>query len=254
VSEENTTPIVAPITESVVPTVEPVIPQAQPQAVTQPQVVASQANDDLEAMFTGTAVMDTAGEFNLITMKDGIAVIKSVELATSNGGHPMVVITFSEKGKEADETRGHIQHISCTEGYRWANSIRQVRHFVRIANNPIMTQAFNQCFNVLNPDDNTIGAPFKTLKNDLGQKITFTDWEELEALQLKMQDADITYMYPDKKDREKKTAIKFHNPLEFCTSASLALLPLVNNMYSLKLGTNKRGFQIIKQILPVRIG
>ena len=253
-SEENTTPIVAPITESVVPTVEPVTIQAQPQAVAQPQVVTSQVNDDLESMFTGTAVMDTAGELNLVTMKDGIAVVKSVELATSKGGHPMVVIKFSEKGKEADETRGHIQHISCTEGYRWANVIRQVRHFVKIANNPTMSDNFNKCFNVLNPDDNTIGAPFKTLKNDLGQKITFKEWEELGALQLKMQDADITYMYADKKDRETKTAVKFHNPLEFCTSASLALLPLVNSMYSLKFGTNKKGFQIIKQIRPVQIG
>ena len=230
---------------NVQPIADAVTPVAQVVAET-PQVVAvSTELDPFEAMFTGSAVMDNVSEHNSITMNDGIAVINKIELATSKGGHPMVVITFGDITNLGDATKGHIEYISCTDGWRWKSAIERVRYLVEYSNNPNVIAEFNACFAT---------SPFQTIKNTLGQAIEMTDWKQLDALKLQMKDDNITAIFFDKKDKITRHAVKFHNPLAFCTALNNAFQGLVGLQYELKLTEDKKsGFQRAKKYLPTAI-
>ena len=242
-SEELNAGVVSPI--NVQPTADAVTPVIQDVTV-MPQVATASAElDPFEAMFTGSAVMDNVSEHNSITMNDGIAVINKIELATSKGGHPMVVITFGDVTNLGDASKGHIEYISCTDGWRWKSAIERVRYLVEYSNNPNVIAEFNACFAT---------SPFQTIKNNLGQAIQMTDWKQLDALKLQMKDENITAIFFDKKDKITRTAVKFHNPLAFCTALNNAFQGLIGLQYELKLTEDKKsGFQRAKKYLPIAI-
>ena len=249
-SEENNVNGVASPIDVVQPTVDAVTPIANveavvetTQAVAQPVAVANEI-DPFEAMFTGNAVMDSTPVLNTVTMEDGIAQVRSVTLETSKGGHPMVVINFGDVNCLEDASKGHIEYISCTDGWRWKSTIERVRHLVAHSQDPMIASNFSACFAV---------SPFQTLKNDLGQPIKLTDWKQLDALKEKMNDDSVTAIFFDKKDKVTRTAVKFRNPLEFCTKLNTAFQGLIGMQFELKLTTDKRDFQRVKKYLPLTI-
>jgi len=254
--EKNVDGVVAPIVVEQ-PTVDAVTPIAQteavvipvaPQVATTPVAVAPLAVatdiDPFEAMFTGTAVMDSAPELNTVTMEDGIAQVRSVTLETSKGGHPMVVINFGDVNCLDEASKGHIEYISCTDGWRWKSTIERVRHLVTHSGNALVLSNFNACFAV---------SPFTTLKNDLGQPVQLTDWKQLDALKEQLKDDSVTAIFFDKKDKVTRTAVKFRNPLEFCTNLNTAFQGLIGAQFELKLTTDKRDFQRVKKYLPLTV-
>ena len=232
---------VQPIADAVTPVVE------TPTTVIETPIAPPVANglDPFEAMFTGSAVMDNVSDMNTVTMNDGIAVVNSVELETSKGGHPMVVITFGDVTNLGDATKGHIEYVSCTDGWRWKSAVERVRYLIEYSNNPTVIANFNACFGT---------SPFQTVKNDLGQAVQMSDWKQLDALKAQLKDDTITAIFFDKKDKITRTAVKFVNPLAFCTALNTAFQGIVGLQYELKLTEDKKsGFQRAKKYLPCAI-
>lgn len=191
---------------------------------------------DLNALFSGAGALANTSDIVKTAMNNGLATITSVTAHTSKKGNKCALIKFSGNAKKDDETYGHDEYVSMSEGARFLRVFGKIVYIAKHSKNEQAKALFAQLPN-----------PVEFVNNELGQPIQFTTNEELLAIQ-DANGEDVTFIWADD-DKNTRIAIRFVNPEEYITQLITALQGFVNDVFYLELKMDKdRGFQRLVSI------
>ena len=191
---------------------------------------------DLNALFSGAGALANTSDNVKVSMPNGLATIKSVTAHISKKGNDCALLKFSSNAKPTDETCGHDEYISMSEGARFARVFGKIVYIAKHSKNEQAKTLFN-----------TLPNPVEFVNGQDGQPITFTTNEELVAIR-EANGEDVTFIWADD-DNNTRIAIRFTNPKEYIAQLITALQGFVGEVFYLETKLDKdRGFQRLVSI------
>lgn len=191
---------------------------------------------DLNQLFSGAGALANTSDSVKVTMPNGLATIKSVTAHTSKKGNDCAKIVFSSNAKPTDETAGHEEYVSMSEGARFLRIFGKIVYIAKHSKNAQAVELFA-----------SLGNPIEYVNGADGQPIQFTTNEELEEIR-KANGEDVTFIWADD-DKNTRVAIRFINPKEYIAQLITALQGFVGEIYYLETKIdNDRGFQRLVSI------
>ncbi len=191
---------------------------------------------DLNSLFSGAGALANTSDAVKTTMPNGLATIKSVTAHTSKKGNDCALIKFSGNAKSTDESYGHDEYVSMSEGARFLRVFSKIVYIAKHSKNEQAKALFAQ---LPNPVEFVVGQD--------GNPITFTTNEELVEIK-NANGEDVTFIWAED-DNNTRIAIRFTNPKEYIAQLITALQGFVGDIFYLELKMDKeRGFQRLVSI------
>ena len=191
---------------------------------------------DLNALFSGAGAIANTSDSAKVTMENGLATIKSVTAHLSKKGNNCAKISFSSNAAPTDDTAGHDEYISLSEGARFLRVFGKVVYIAKHSKNEAAKTLFAQ---LGNPVEYVVGAD--------SQPIVFTTNEELAEIR-EANGEDVTFIWADD-DKNSRVAIRFTNPEEYIAKLITALQGFAGEVFYLETKMDKdRGFQRLVSI------
>jgi hypothetical protein len=192
---------------------------------------------NLENLFAGASMLENTSDAVKVTMKSGLATLSNVTAHTSKKGNACAKLVFRTLLAPDDETQGHEEYISLSEGARFARVFGKLVYLVKHSKNQEAINAFLALPN-----------PVTVLKNEQGQPLVFTTNDELEGIRNSFGE-DVTFIWNDDSENKERTAIKFNNPEEYIQQLINVFGKFVGDKYKLDVKQDaERGFQRLVSI------
>ena len=209
---------------------------------------------DLNALFSGAGAIANTSDSVKVTMENGLATIKSVTAHLSKKGNNCAKISFSSNAAPTDDTAGHDEYISLSEGARFLRVFSKVVYIAKHSKNEAAKALFEQLPNPVEfvPSDKQLvinGVPqFKADgTTPIMAPIEFTTNEELAEIRNENGE-DVTFIWADD-DKNSRIAIRFTNPTEYIAQLIAALQGFAGEVFYLETKMDKdRGFQRLVSI------
>ena len=151
-------------------------------------------------------------------------------------GNDCALIKFSGNAKSTDESYGHDEYVSMSEGARFLRVFSKIVYIAKHSKNEQAKALFAQ---LPNPVEFVVGQD--------GNPITFTTNEELVEIK-NVNGEDVTFIWAED-DNNTRIAIRFTNPKEYIAQLITALQGFVGDIFYLELKMDKeRGFQRLVSI------
>lgn len=187
---------------------------------------------NLENLFGGASILENTSDAVKVTMKNGIATLHSVVPHVSKKGNNCAKLVFRTLVAPDDETKGHEEYVSLSEGARFARVFGKLVYMFKHSNNQPAIDAFKALPN-----------PVTVLKNEQGQPLIFTTNDELEGIRASFGE-DVTFVWVDDSKEKERVAIKFNNPEEYIQQLINVFGMLKGEKYKLEVKQDEdRGFQ-----------
>jgi len=207
---------------------------------------------DLNAFFSGAGALANTSDTTKVSMPNGLATIKAVVPHLSKKGNDCALISFQSKAKPNDESYGHNEYVSMSEGARFLRVFGKIVYIAKHSKNEQAKALFMQLGNpveyVAQPvaDENGV-ALMNADGTPMLAPIEFTTNEQLAVIRANYGD-DVTFIWADD-DNNTRVAIRFVNPKEYITNLITALQGFVGETFYLetKMDTT-RGFQQLVSI------
>ena len=191
---------------------------------------------NLNELFSGAGALANTSDAVKITMPNGLATIKAVTPHTSKKGNECALISFQSNARPTDETSGHNEYVSMSEGARFVRVFAKIVYIAKHSKNEQARQAFAS---LPNPVEYVNGAD--------GNPIVFSTNEELVAIR-EANGEDVTFVWADD-DKNSRIAIRFVNPTEYIAQLIAVLQGFVGEIFFLETKLDKeRGFQRLVSI------
>jgi len=191
---------------------------------------------NLDQLFSGASILDNTSDNVKVAMNNGVAILHSVEKHTSKKGNSCAKLVFRTLGTPNDETKGHIEYVSLSDGARFARVISKLVYLAVHSANKEAIEAFRALPNAVT-----------VLKNEQGQPLVFSTNEELEGIRESYGENTTFIWMPDDADN-RRVAIQF-NEIEIYIAAFIAAMNgFVGEKYMLEVKKDERGFQQLLSI------
>lgn len=207
---------------------------------------------NLNELFSGAGALANTSDAVKVSMPNGLATIKAVVPHVSKKGNDCALISFQSKAKPSDESCGHNEYVSMSEGARF---LRVFGKIVYIAKHSKNEQAKALFASLGNPVEyvkaQAVDAEGVLLTNEDGTPlmapIQFKTNAELAEIRANNGE-DVTFIWADD-DNDTRIAIRFVNPKEYIAQLITALQGFVGESFYLetKMDTT-RGFQQLVSI------
>lgn len=191
---------------------------------------------NLDAMFSGASILGNTVEVTKTTMKNGIAKLHSVSEFTSKKGNLCAKLVFRTLAKPEDETSGHIEYVSLSDGARFARTISKIAYLAAHSSNTAGIEAFK-----------TLPNPVTIIKDESGQPIIFNDLSDLDGIR-EVYGEETTFLWIPNDEDKRMVAVQFNNVEAYIKSLIAALNNFVGGKYFLEVETDRKGFQQLKNI------
>jgi hypothetical protein len=212
---------------------------------------------DLNALFSGAGAIANTSDTVKVSMPNGLATIKAVTPHFSKKGNDCALISFQSKAKPNDESCGHNEYISMSEGARFARVFGKIVYIAKFSKNEQAKALFMQLGNpveyVMQPvaDENGV-ALMNADGTPTVAPIEFTTNEQLAEIRANNGD-DVTFVWSDD-DKNTRLAIRFVNPKEYIAQLIAVLQGFIGETFYLetKMDTT-RGFQQLVSITQPKL-
>jgi hypothetical protein len=191
---------------------------------------------NLNELFSGAGALANTSDTVKVSMPNGLATIKSVTAHLSKKGNDCALISFQSKAKPTDDSCGHNEYVSMSEGARFLRVFSKVVYIAKHSKNEQAKALFA-----------TLGNPVEYVNGADGQPIEFTTNEELAEIR-NANGEDVTFIWADD-DNNTRVAIRFVNPKEYIAQLITALQGFVGEVFYLETKIDAtRGFQQLVSI------
>ena len=184
---------------------------------------------------TGESLLSNTSDAVKVVMANGLAILMSVIAHVSKNGNKCAKIIFSDKLAPADETRGHHEYLSLSEGPRFIRVMRKLAYIVKHSKNEEAIAAFTALPN-----------PIQVVNGEDGQPIVFQTNEELAGIRGKYGE-DVTFAWAED-EANSRIAIKFVNPDAYVEAFINAMSMFKGTEYYLEVKLDDNGFQRLVSI------
>jgi hypothetical protein len=209
---------------------------------------------DLNALFSGAGALANTSESVKVTMDNGLATLKSTVAHTSKKGHKCAKIVFSSNLAPTDETQGHVEYVSMSEGARFLRVFSKIVYIAKHSTNEGAKQMFAQ---LGNPVEYVLSNEQLVINNipqfeadgttPIMAPIEFTTNEELNEIKDSYGE-DVTFIWAED-DKKTRIAIRFSNPEEYIAKLITVLQGFTGGVFYLETKMDKdRGFQRLVSI------
>jgi hypothetical protein len=207
---------------------------------------------NLNELFSGAGALANTSDTVKVSMPNGLATIKSVTAHLSKKGNDCALISFQSKAKPTDDSCGHNEYVSMSEGARFLRVFKKVAYIAKHSKNAQAQALFEALPNpveyvsiqeidedgvlVVNLDGTPKMVP-----------IEFKTNEELVSIRANHGE-DVTFIWADD-DNNTRVAIRFVNPKEYIAQLITALQGFVGEVFYLETKIDAtRGFQQLVSI------
>ena len=192
--------------------------------------------ENLEALFSGASILDNTSDTVKVTMNNGVAILHSVEEHTSKKGNKCAKLVFRTLGAPNDETKGHIEYVSLSDGARFARVISKLVYLAVHSSRKKAIEAFRALPNAVT-----------VLKNEQGQPLVFSTNDELEGIREAFGE-NTTFIWMPEDAENRRVAIQFNQPEAYIYAFIAAMNRFVGEKYMLEVKKDDRGFQQLTSI------
>lgn len=212
---------------------------------------------DLNSLFSGAGVLASTSDAVKITMENGLATIKSVNTHTGKkSGKLGLRMIFSDNANPTDETQGHEEYISISEGARFIRVYKKLAYIAKHSSNEAAKKLFGALPNPLSyiqepvADENGVA-----LTNEDGSPkmapITFNTNEELATIRDNHGD-DVTFIWADD-DNNGRVAVRFNQPEAYINQLKTVFEAFIGEVFYLETTKASNGFQQLKSITKPKL-
>ncbi len=184
---------------------------------------------------SGTVALSNTSDVVKVRMNNGVAILSKVEAHTSKKGNKGIKLVFRTIAAPNDETKGHEEYISLSEGARFARSFGKIVYLAKHSTNAEAIEAFK-----------SLPEPAKVLMNEQGQPIVFSTNDEFNAIK-ETYGEETTFVWTDD-DSKQRIAIQFINKDAYVDALTGALSEFIGGKYKLEVKEDDRGFQQLLSI------
>ena len=184
------------------------------------------------SQFSGNGIL--ASVKSLVTMKSGKAVIKSVEVVTSNSsGEPTVKITFESV---IDARNGHVEYLRLSRATNFQASFNLLKYLFVHSGKEEHKQLLAK-----------LEAPMIEATDKDGKHITCESHEEFQELSKLVPGLDFLFRDQFQGDTVRECYI-WKNKQKYAESFAEIAKELIGSKYQLRIGENDKGFQRLERI------
>jgi len=184
----------------------------------------------LENLFSGATILDNTSDTVKVSMKNGVATLHSVKEHISKKGNKCVKLVFRTLAQPNNESQGHEEYISISEGARFARVIAKIVYLAVHSTKQSAIDSFKALPN-----------PAEVVRNEQGQPLVFTTNDELAEIR-ESYGEDVTFVWNDEsKDSKERIAIRFTNPSEYINALIGSLSQFVGEKYKLEVKPSEDG-------------
>jgi len=200
---------------------------------------------DLNALFSGAGALANTSDNVKITMPNGLATLIDVTEHLSKKKNDCALIRFRGNAKPDDETFGHDEYVSMSEGARFERVFKKIVYIAKHSKNEQARQLFAQLPNPMEYINGTFNDAGELIESDT--PIEFTTNEQLETIRA-MHGEDVKFIWADD-DHNTRIALRFINAKEYIAQLITVLKGFIGEVFYLETKIDKnRGFQKLLSI------
>lgn len=176
--------------------------------------------ESINALFSGTALVNGTKESSMREMKSGMASIASVTNHTSKKGAQSVKVVFDAL---APNQEGHDEYLRTSSAENLRKSLAKIRYLFTHTDKPEALAAFS-----------ALPVPFTVPVGEDKQPIMFKTNEELDAIKaIHGENVDFLWASDDKESKERVCVI-INDPKAYCDQVIEAIKLLEDSQYFLQ--------------------
>ncbi len=185
---------------------------------------------NLENLFAGATILGNTSETVKVSMKNGVATLHSVTEHTSKKGNKCVKLVFRTIAQPDNESQGHEEYISLSEGARFARVIGKIAYLAVHSNKQAAIDSFK-----------ALPSPAVVVRNEQGQPLVFLTNDELTQIR-ESYGEDVTFVWADEsKESKERVAIRFTDPSGYIDALIGSLSQFVGEKYKLEVKPSEDG-------------